>query len=79
MQYCRVGEGEFAYYDDFEKLGLPLDPPLEVDSDCNYFISLYSNGDKSTGFWLTYGMMSGANWIAMSRDAGRSFEPYGGW
>jgi hypothetical protein len=79
VQYCRVGKGEINYYDDFEKLGLALDPPLEVDSDCPYFVSFYSNGEETTGFWLTYGMQSGANWIAVTRDAGHTFEPYGGW
>jgi hypothetical protein len=82
VQYCRVGEGKIDYYDDFEKLGLTLDPPLEVDSDCNYYVCFYSNGDPTTKFWMTIDMLCGnqSEYSAiLSLDAGRSFEEIWWW
>jgi hypothetical protein len=71
--YCRAGPGFIDYYDDFEKLGFPLDPPLELDADCNYLMTVYSNGDSTVRWWGTIDMMCGSDHFKVTQDAGASF------
>jgi hypothetical protein len=76
-QVCRVGDGLIDWYDDFEKVGLTLDPPLQLDSDCNYLMSFYSNGDEITKYWMTIDMLCGPDHFKTTLTAGQTFEP--GW